>query len=417
MARIARITQKIFAGSAANNGVFGSGQTGAKTLSNDLPTIMGLAAWASGWLSSVLGASKFPPLEEFQSVEYVHSTQIAYLLQQGIAEYDSGTEYYENNIAVNPGTVQLYKSIVDGNIGHALSNATYWKLLVDLATIGAGNPIYIGGTSTGSGNAQVLATLTPTGFTLTDGFTITFTAGFTNTGATTLNANSTGATAVKKNSGGGPIALTGGEITAGNAVSVTYNVAASAYIITNSGGLLASNNLSDVASASASLSNLGGASTATTITGGGIATGGGSLASNRVITVTAAVKSDQTTATSNTTAVTPAVQQYHPSAVKAWANFNGSSGSVNAGYNVTSVTKNATADYTVNFTTAFANANYAANCTPNGFHSGGAHEGQMGQIGTQSTGTCQVFNGTTNASGLWVPNDAQTVNVTFSGNQ
>lgn len=416
MSRLARITQKIFAASASNNGQFGSAQTGAKVLSNDLPTIMSLSAWDTGWLNATLGGSKFPPLEEYQSSLYVHSSQVAYVLQQGIPEYDSGTTYYTNNICVNPGTVQLYRSLTDGNIGHALSNATYWKLLVDLATIGAGNPVYIGGISTGSANAQVLATLTPTGFTLTDGFTVTFTAGFTNSGATTLNANSTGATAVKKNSGGGPVALTGGEIVSGNAISVTYNVAASAYIITNSGGLLASNNLSDVASAATSLSNLSGASTATTITGGGIATGGGSLASNRVITVTAASKSDQTTGTSNSVAVTPGTQQYHNSAAKAWVNFAGASGSVNGSYNVTSVTRNGTGDYTVNFTTAFANTNYCPGVTPTRSWSGG-DVGMMGSTGTQTTGTCQIFSNNTNASGNWIPIDATRVNASFLGVQ
>ncbi len=417
MARLPRITQIIFAGSAVNNGVFGSGQLGTKVLSNSLPTLMGLSAWGTGWLASVLGASKFPPLEEFQSVEYVHSTQIAYLLQQGIAEYDSGTTYYINNICVNPGTVQLYKSVTDGNIGHALSDATNWKLLVDLATIGAGNPVYIGGVSTGSANAQVLATLTPTGFTLTDGFTITFTAGFTNTGAATMNANATGVMAIKKNSGGGPVPLTGGELTASNAVTLTYNASASAFIITNSGGLLASNNLSDVASAAASLSNLGGASMATTITGGGIATGGGSLASNRVISVTAAVKSDQTTGTSNTVAVTPGVQQYHNSACKAFVQFVGSSGAVNGSYNVTSVTRNGTGDYTVNFTTAFANSNYAGAPVCTSYTSFLDTDQDICNNGVFANGTAGVLCGHSNASGVRVPIDPYVVCATYFGVQ
>lgn len=73
-----------------------------------------------------------------------------------------------------------------------------------------------------------------------------------------------------------------------------------------------------------------------------------------------AAKSDQTTATSTTLAVTPARQQNHPSAIKAWAKFsdNGTSVSVLASFNVSSITRNGTGDYTVNFTTAFANTNY-----------------------------------------------------------
>jgi hypothetical protein len=46
----------------------------------------------------------------------------------------------------------------------------------------------------------------------------------------------------------------------------------------------------------------------------------------------------------------------------AWCEFNGTfatTGSPNAGFNVSSLTKNATGDYTVNFTSALANVNYA----------------------------------------------------------
>jgi hypothetical protein len=45
--------------------------------------------------------------------------------------------------------------------------------------------------------------------------------------------------------------------------------------------------------------------------------------------------------------------------VQAWVSFDGGSGAINAGGNVSSVTVNATATYTVNFTTAFVDANYA----------------------------------------------------------
>jgi hypothetical protein len=43
---------------------------------------------------------------------------------------------------------------------------------------------------------------------------------------------------------------------------------------------------------------------------------------------------------------------------KAWVNFDGA-GTINAAFNVSSVTKNATGNYTVNFTTAMPNANYS----------------------------------------------------------
>jgi len=132
MARIPRVTQKIFAGSAVNNGVFGSGQDGTKVTTNDLATLMSKPAWLLGWAAAVLGGQKFPPLEELQSSLFVHSQQVAYLLQQGISEYDAGTTYFIGNICVKAGTTELYSSLTDNNTGNALSDASKWKALVDL---------------------------------------------------------------------------------------------------------------------------------------------------------------------------------------------------------------------------------------------------------------------------------------------
>lgn len=82
---------------------------------------------------------------------------------------------------------------------------------------------YNGGTTTGTGNAQVVASTTPSGFSLTSGVTVTAVAGFTNTAGTTLNVDGTGAIAIKKNSSGTLVPLTGGEITAGQIFVVTYD--------------------------------------------------------------------------------------------------------------------------------------------------------------------------------------------------
>lgn len=143
MTKIARTTQKIFASGAANNGVFGSAQAngGPGTISNVLATIMGLPAWASGWLSATIGAAKFPCLEEIQAIDYVVTTQIAYLLQEGIPEYDVATTYYADSIVKKVGTYQLYGSVTNANIGNALTDPTNWLLLCDLSTIGSGGGV------------------------------------------------------------------------------------------------------------------------------------------------------------------------------------------------------------------------------------------------------------------------------------
>ena len=74
-----------------------------------------------------------------------------------------------------------------------------------------------------------------------------------------------------------------------------------------------------------------------------------------------ATQAQQETATSTTTYVSPGRQQYHPSAAKAWVNFNGTGTiAIRGSYNVSSITDNGTGDYTVVFTTAMSDANFAS---------------------------------------------------------
>lgn len=102
------------------------------------------------------------------------------------------------------------------------------------------------------------------------------------------------------------------------------------------------------------------ANAATTISAGGIATGGGDLSANRTITVTAAVQSDQETATSTTVAVVPGVQHNHPSACKCWGVTSGGGTPVlGVNYNTTSITDTATGRMVVTIGTDFSGANYA----------------------------------------------------------
>ncbi len=96
-------------------------------------------------------------------------------------------------------------------------------LTTPLAPSEGGSSVFIGGTSSGSGNAQSVASTTPTGFSLTSGYRVTFTAGATNTGATTLNVNGQGATTVNRVGHAGLEALTGGEMVAGNIIEAIYN--------------------------------------------------------------------------------------------------------------------------------------------------------------------------------------------------
>lgn len=77
----------------------------------------------------------------------------------------------------------------------------------------------------------------------------------------------------------------------------------------------------------------------------------------------AAVKSDQVTGTSTTVFTNPGVQQNHLSAVKAWVNWTKGGTTINASYNVASITRTAAGNYTITFANAMADTNYVASIT------------------------------------------------------
>lgn len=74
-----------------------------------------------------------------------------------------------------------------------------------------------------------------------------------------------------------------------------------------------------------------------------------------------AAQGDQETGTSTTKAVTPGVQQYHPSACKAWhrTTVSGGTPTLANSYNITSITDTATGQLTVTIATDFSGVNYA----------------------------------------------------------
>jgi hypothetical protein len=136
MARIDRKNQKVFASNASNNGQFGSAQLGTKLLTNDVETIQALSAWVNGWNDATISGQRLPTLEELQAIQYVLTSQLAYLFQEGIAEWNEDTTYYQKSIVRKTGTYELYGSLTDDNVGNALSDAGEWVLLVDLANVG-----------------------------------------------------------------------------------------------------------------------------------------------------------------------------------------------------------------------------------------------------------------------------------------
>lgn len=147
MAKITRVTQKQFGstGPSTDFGQFGSLAASAATFTKDPATIQSLSAFLTGWASAIIGDDR-PALEDMNSLFLLAFRQIAYVLQQGVAEYDAATTYYINSIVQSGG--YLYISLTDANLGNAVTNVTYWKPLpFKITNQAAGDIIYFDGTN------------------------------------------------------------------------------------------------------------------------------------------------------------------------------------------------------------------------------------------------------------------------------
>ena len=130
MPKIERKTQKIFAGNADTDelAVFGSMISGTPVYNDDIEALQS-EAYTEGWKAAV-AANEAPFMEEMNGVQYGFSKQLAYLFQQGIAEWDAGTTYYLNSFCQVGGVI--YKSMQDENINHSPADdteGTYWSPL------------------------------------------------------------------------------------------------------------------------------------------------------------------------------------------------------------------------------------------------------------------------------------------------
>lgn len=152
-----------------------------------------------------------------------------------------------------------------------------------------------------------------------------------------------------------------------NTVTATSSPAPAAYASGDSYVLIPAN-----ANTGATTLNLNSLGAKNLFSDGGACVGGELTANVPVIVVydgtqfniasrAAATQADQETSTSLTKFVSPGKQQFHPSAAKAWIQFNGTGTPASTqGYNISSITDNGAADYTINFTTSFSSSSYGA---------------------------------------------------------
>ena len=140
---------------------------------------------------------------------------------------------YGFNADTNTG---LYRIGTD-NLGVALAGVKH----MDLSTTGIA--LLEKGAPTSSGTDTITLTWPIVASALASEQRIVFKAGGTNTGAATLNLNSLGAKAVRKISGGTDVALSAGDITAGNYYTAIYdasaNSAAGAWVLSGSASVAA----------------------------------------------------------------------------------------------------------------------------------------------------------------------------------
>ena len=216
--------------------------------------------------------------------------------------------------------------------------------------------------TTGSANAYVFAPARA--ITYYDGLILCFDANFQNTGSATLNANSKGAATLQRNGA----ALPAGTIEIGQKVLVVYDgtnfeilsvargITTYTDPVTTRGDIIRGDSSGDVERlAVGNVDEILGTD--------------GTDAAWRAITSYVSTQADLEAATAITGYTSPGRQQLHPSAAKGWVKFQ-VDGTVDASFNVSSVTDTGTGDWTINWATDFSSANYAVIAMVQGTSSG-----------------------------------------------
>ncbi len=127
MSKLTRANQKVFgetAGAVGNFGVFGSLAAGSPQYSKDPETIQSLSRFGLAFAGAVVG-NKSPAFEDVNSLFFLAFRQLAYLFQQGIAEWEAGTEYDIGSRAMVAGKVFISKAAA--NLGHATTDTNWWQ--------------------------------------------------------------------------------------------------------------------------------------------------------------------------------------------------------------------------------------------------------------------------------------------------
>lgn len=138
MARYPRITQKIFASTSGFEevGQVGSRYNNTPLYTTNLTTIQALSNYLEGWYSVAIGQNA-PTMQDMNALFLLLTSQLAYILQAGIAEWDSGTTYFSGDICQENGII--YRSLLDNNLNNDPSISSNWgpPILTGVTTLNA----------------------------------------------------------------------------------------------------------------------------------------------------------------------------------------------------------------------------------------------------------------------------------------
>ena len=110
--KLGRVFQAIFgsAGPVSQFEEFGSDAAGATVKTQNIASIMSTAAWPQGWYAATESANQPPRIEDFNAIDLLITTQLAYIFQEGIAEYDPTTVYFVGSFCQVAGVVYVSQS-------------------------------------------------------------------------------------------------------------------------------------------------------------------------------------------------------------------------------------------------------------------------------------------------------------------
>lgn len=134
---LTRVKQLIFGSgaSSAQFGQIGSKSAGSPVTTKDLSTIQSLSQYLNGLYAITANAVNPPYIEDLNSLYLLITTQLAYLLQNGVPEWESTTDYFADISFVQVAGA-VYKSVSGTSLSPNNGNnpttdtGTNWKLVL-----------------------------------------------------------------------------------------------------------------------------------------------------------------------------------------------------------------------------------------------------------------------------------------------